>query len=143
MAAAPRISAFALSLLTVCLVLLLAILFHQSFSESQVLFANDAPLGQLETQKKDPVKNFRGVWIDLNWIGFTQPSALPNVSNVLYLLIGPLSFAKFYAPVALLILGLSAGLFFRQLGFGNLACILGGIATMLSTDPFSYACWGL
>ncbi len=132
-----------LLLLTIGLVLLLALFFRQSFSEPQVLFANDAPLGQLKTQEGKGLSNFRGVWIDLNWIGFTQPSALPNVSNGLYLLAGPLLFAKFYAPAALLILGLSAGLFFRQLGFGSLACVLGGIAAMLNTDPFSYACWGL
>src|SRR5687768_16398538 len=115
----------ALLLLLVCLILLLGFFFRQSFSESQVLFANDAPLGQLKTQEGKGFSNFRGVWIDLNWIGFTQPSALPNISNLLYLLVGPLGFAKFYAPVALLVLGLSAGLFFRQLGFGLLACVLG------------------
>ena len=130
-------------ILLVLLLLLLAALFHQSFSEREVLFANDAPLGQLKTQEGLGLSNFRGVWMDLNWIGSTQPSALPNVSNLLYVLGGPLFYAKFYAPVALLLLGLSAGLFLRQLGFHRAVCLLGGIAAVLSTDPFSYACWGL
>src|SRR5437867_12001051 len=125
------------------LLLCLAILFRQSFSESRVLFANDAPLGQLETQEGKGLSNFSGVWMELNWIGFTQPSGLPNISNALYLLAGAVGYAKFSAPFALLLLGLSAGLFFRNLGFGRLACVLGGLAAALNTDPFSYACWGL
>ncbi|MCI0534848.1 MAG: hypothetical protein L0Z50_06445 [Verrucomicrobiales bacterium] len=132
-----------LLLLLGCLILLLSVFFRSSFSESQILFANDAPLGQLKTQEGKGLDNFFGVWMELNWIGSTQPSALPNLSNFLYLFVGPLGFAKFYAPVALLILGLSAGLFFHQLGFGRVACVLGGMAAMLNTGPFSYACWGL
>ncbi|MSU62671.1 MAG: hypothetical protein EXS31_09785 [Pedosphaera sp.] len=130
-------------LLLVCLVMLLTLLFRQSFADGQSLFANDAPLGQLKTQEGKGLGNFRGVWIDLNWLGSTQPSALPNVSNGLYLATNPEGYAKFYAPVALLLLGLSAGLFFRQLGFGHMAVVLGACAALLNTDPFSYACWGL
>src|SRR5437870_12082338 len=92
-----------LLMLSLCLLAVLCLFFRQSFSEFQVVFANDAPLGQLKTQEGKGFSNFRGVWIDFNWIGFTQPSALPNISNGLYLLAGSLGFAKFYAPVALLI----------------------------------------
>jgi hypothetical protein len=129
--------------LCISLILILAVLFRQSFSESQLLFANDAPLGQLTPQKDESWGNFRGVWLDLNWVGFTQPSALPNISAALYIFLKPVGFLKFYAPVALLILGLSAALFFRQLGFRRMAVVLGGLAAALNTDPFSYACWGL
>ncbi len=133
----------AYTLLFACVVLLVGLLFRQSFTDGLALFANDAPLGQLKTQEGKGWGNFRGVWIDLNWLGSTQPSAIPNVSNGLYLATGPVGYAKFYAPVALLILGLSAGLFFRQLGFGRMAMVLGACAALLNTDPFSYACWGL
>src|SRR5262245_18277176 len=102
-----------LLLLLLCLAVLLGILFRQSFSPAQVLFANDAPLGQIKPQEHTGFSNYRGVWIDANWIGFPQPSALPNISNALFFLLGAVGFAKFYAPAALLILGLSAGLFFR------------------------------
>jgi Bacterial membrane protein YfhO len=133
----------ALALATLACLAVLFLLFHRSFSEGNVLFANDAPLGQLKPQEGKGLSNFSGVWMELNWIGSTQPSALPNVSNVLYLLLGAVGFSKFYAPIALLLLGCSAALFFRQLGLGRMAVILGGLAAWLNTDPFSYACWGL
>ena len=56
---------------------------------------------------------------------------------------GPLIFSKIYAPFALLFLGLSAWLCFRQWKLSPLACLLGGIAAALNSDFFSTACWGV
>lgn len=55
----------------------------------------------------------------------------------------PVYFSKFYAPLALLFLGLGAWAFFRQLKLGPVACVLGSLATMLNSIFFSAACWGV
>jgi hypothetical protein len=57
--------------------------------------------------------------------------------------LGPVGYAKFLAPVALWILGLSAWFSFRQLKFSPLAATLGGLAAMLISAFFSDACWGV
>ena len=51
--------------------------------------------------------------------------------------------AKFFTPLALLLLGLGVWALLRQLKFKPAVCILGAIAMVLNTDPFSYACRGL
>jgi len=56
---------------------------------------------------------------------------------------GPVGFAKFYAPIALLTLGLGAWTFFRRLGLSPLAAVLGGLAAALNCSYFSRACWGI
>ncbi len=58
-------------------------------------------------------------------------------------LLSPVAFLKIYAPFTLLFLGFSAWLFFRQLGFSPMVCVLGGIAAGLNAHFFSIACWGL
>ncbi|MEO6034193.1 MAG: hypothetical protein ABIQ35_02945, partial [Verrucomicrobiota bacterium] len=104
----------------ICLIALLtvfAILFHKSFDPSQVLFANDAPLGAIKATMNTLPGTFTGNWQDLNWIGGESPSAAPNISAVLGTIFPQEIFMKIYAPLALLLFGLSAWLFFRELGF--------------------------
>ena len=55
----------------------------------------------------------------------------------------PVRYAKFFAPVALFILGLGAWTFFRQLKLSPLAAVLGGLAAALNSAFFSTACWGV
>ena len=126
-----------------CLAVILAILFARSFNSASILFANDAPFGALKSQDENALSNFFGAWQPLNWLGSQQPSSLPDVTYLFFWLVGALGYAKFYVPVALFLLGLSAWFFFRRLGFGQMACVLGALAACLNTDPFSYACWGL
>jgi hypothetical protein len=131
--------------------LLAAMLFHQSWSKGQILFSNDGPLGLLSAQAEAPGTALTGYWQDLYWIGSEQVPAFPNVTQALFFLLGPglwgkagaVVFAKFYAPLALLLLGCATWLFCRQMGFRPQVCLLAGIASMLNGDAFSNACWGL
>lgn len=65
----------------------------------------------------------------------------PNV--LLRWILGPLGFANFLTPVALLTLGLGAWTFFRQMRLTPLAATLGALAAMLNSTFFSGACWGV
>ena len=47
-----------------------------------------------------------------------------------------------YAPLTLFFTGFAAWLFFRQLRFSKMACIIGGVAAALNMHFFSVACWG-
>lgn len=125
------------------LLAVLLMLFHRSFEAGQLLFSSDGPLGANAAAYAAMPDAFTGMWNDLNWVGAPAGSAFPSVTYGLLWLLGPLWFAKIYAPVTLLLLGLSAWVFFRQLGFGPVTCLLGGLAAALNTDFFSYACWGL
>ena len=58
-------------------------------------------------------------------------------------LFSPVAYLKIYAPFTLLFLGFSAWLFFRQLNFGPMVCVLGGVAAGLNSHFLSNACWGL
>ena len=127
----------------ISLLALLAILFHKSFDPSQVLFANDGPLGAMKATMNALPEDFSGNWQDLNWIGGESPSAAPDISAGFATLFPPEIFMKFFAPITLLILGLSAWLCFRELGFRPIVCILGGLAAGLNMHVFSIACWGL
>ncbi|MBU6399776.1 MAG: hypothetical protein KGS61_05610 [Verrucomicrobia bacterium] len=128
-----------LALLTAVLV----VIFNASFRPDRVLFSNDGPLGALTAYSHVATTFFTGAWHDLNWLGNEEPSVLPNITFAFYFLLGPLGYAKFFVPIALLILGLSAWLLFRQLGFRPWICVLGALAAALNMDSFSYACWGL
>src|SRR5207253_2843515 len=52
-------------------------------------------------------------------------------------------FERIYAPLSLLIVGLSACFCLRQFGLVTPACVLGGLAAALNSDFFSTACWGV
>jgi hypothetical protein len=62
---------------------------------------------------------------------------------MLHILLPPIGFAKFYAPVALFILGLGAWTLFRELRLSPLAALLGALAATLNSTFFSTACWGV
>jgi hypothetical protein len=122
---------------------LLAALFARSFVPEYVLFSNDGPLGVMASQASLKWSNFRSVWMDLNSIGCPGMSYNPSLTWVPGLALSSVAFAKVYAPLTLLALGLGAGFFFRRLGFSNVACVLGALAAMLNTGFFSAACWGV
>jgi hypothetical protein len=126
-----------------CLLGMLLVLFHDSLNPSATLFANDTPLGFLNQKALRPPACFTGVWCDLNTIGTNGGASIPNLSQGLFWLLGPLYFSKFFDPLVLLFLGLSAYFFFRQLKLGFLACVLGGLAVTLNSSFFSAACWGV
>jgi len=125
------------------LVLVLCFFFHRSFEPGQVLFANDGPLGANMAQAESGAQNFFGQWQDLTWLGGEAVGGLLRLTDVLLVAVRPIAFAKLHVPVALLVLGLAAWLFFRQLGFSLTACILGGLAVALNMNVFSVSCWGL
>ena len=118
-------------------------LFFRSLKPEMVLFANDGPLGANMAKAIDPPSSFKAVWFDLNWLGNNAGAQTVTVTYVLLWLLGPIGFAKFYSPITLLLLGLSAWLFFRQVRFGRMACIVGALAAMLNMNIFSNVCWGL
>jgi hypothetical protein len=126
-----------------CLLVLLVFLFRDGLLPGRTVFSNDGPLGAMSARCGDLPEGFFGFWNDLNWLGAAGTSASPTVSTVLALVCGKLVFSKIYAPFALLFLGLSAWLCFRQWRFSPAACILGGIAAALNSDFFSTACWGV
>jgi hypothetical protein len=127
----------------VVLGVVLLFLFHRSLQAGGVLFANDAPLGPLEAYYPTTLGFFTGAWHQLHWIGMLAPSALPDLSYGFMLAAGPLWYSKFFVPFALLLLGLSAALFCRALGFGPWTCGIVALAATLNGDAFSHACWGL
>jgi hypothetical protein len=130
-------------LILACLVLLLGFLFWEGMRPGRVVFSNDGPFGAISARCGELPGGFFGFWQDLSWIGGTGPSAPPDISQGLALVVGKLVFSKIYAPFALLFLGLSAWLCFRQWKFSPLACILGGLAAAMNSDFFSTACWGV
>jgi hypothetical protein len=125
------------------LVALLCLLFREGLLPGRTVFSNDGPLGAISSQAASLPSAFRGYWQDLNWLGTAGPSAPPDITQGLDLVSGPLLFSKLYAPFALLFLGLSAWLCFRQWKLSPTACILGSIAAALNSDFFSTACWGV
>lgn len=125
------------------LVIVISALFWRNYLPGHTLFSNDGPLGTLMSESHSMPGMFSGGWQDLNSIGFREGGAWPNVSYGLLWLLGPVGYSKFYAPIALLILGLGAWAFFRHLGLAPLACVLGGVAAALNSGFFSAACWGV
>jgi hypothetical protein len=121
----------------------LALLFWRSFLPDYVHFSNDGPLGpQNSTWLRLPA-SLTGMWDDLNDIGIGEGTYSPNLTAALFWLLGPVGIAKFYAPSALLILGIGAWYFFRQLKLSSLAAVMGGLAAALNCLFFSRACWGV
>ena len=130
-------------LMFLLLVAVIGLLMRGSFSPDKVLWSNDGPLGRLMSECHHLPEAFTGTWEDLNAAGYREQGALPNITCGLRLLLKPVWFAKFYALIALFILGLAAWCFFRQLGLAPPACILGGLAATLNSAFFSDACWGV
>ena len=76
-------------------------------------------------------------------MGFNTGAATPGISFTLQWLLGPIWFSEIYALLSLVILGMGAWCFFRQLRLAPLACVLGGLAIVLNSSCFSVACWGV
>jgi hypothetical protein len=131
--------------LAVCALLgaILVVLFSRSFVPSEVVFSNDGPFGAMASHHAKVPAIITGYWQDLNWIGTPYPSLSPTISAFLHLVMSPLIFSKLFCPATLFILGLCAWFCFRQLKLSSLACILGAVATMLSSHFLSTACWGV
>ncbi len=122
----------------------LVILFHPSLRSEMVLFSNDGPLGIISSDAGALPGAFAGYWDDLNWVGKENPSALPDFSMFLGLLVGSsVTYSKIYAPVSLLFLGMAGWFLFRRMGFHPFVCLLGALAFALNMNAFSNACWGL
>jgi hypothetical protein len=124
-------------------VIVLVVLLHGVFVPGQILFSNDGPLGRLNSQCHQLPQRFLGCWLDLNNIGFDGGAASPSISFALQWLLGPVLFSKFYAFLSLLILGIGAWCFFRQSRLAPVACLLGGLAAMLTSVFFCVGTWGL
>jgi hypothetical protein len=129
--------------LVAVLLLVLGWLFLDSFKPGEAVFANDGPLGAQVSDIYKMPGAFFGIWSDLYWLGAYGGNYAPNATGVLLWVLGPLAFNKFLVPISMLLLGLSAAVFYRQLGFGLPALVLGGVAAALNSNFFSNACWGL
>ena len=118
-------------------------LFGKSFLPGYVHFSNDGPLGAVSAKYIQLPAAFTGSWVDLGTIGGSSGSCPFGPTALLRWGLGPVGFAKFFAPLALFILGLGAWTFFRQLRLSALAATLGMLATVLSSTFFATACWGV
>ncbi len=127
----------------VLLLAVITLLLGGAYLPGKTLFSNDGPLSRMVSECHRLPAAFTGVWQDLNSVGYRELGALPNLTYAFRLLVHPILFSKFYAPFALLLLGLGAWYFFRQSGLTPAACILGGLAATLNSDFFSTACWGM
>jgi hypothetical protein len=121
----------------------LMFLFWRSFLPDYVHFSNDGPLGALVEEQSQLPQIYTGMWADLNTIGSNDGVATLSISTILRRVLSPVALAKFYPVIALLILGLGACFFFRQLKLSWLAVMLGTLAAVLNSTYFSDACWGV
>ena len=124
------------------LLAILALLFAKSFLPDYVHFSNDGPLGEQNAEKVHMPGILTGIWDDLNDLGNAGGTAAPDISALGGWILTPVGNAKFFAAIALFILGLSAWVFFRQLKLSPLAAALGGLAAALNSSYFGNACWG-
>jgi len=125
------------------LAILLTLLFWRSLLPEYVHFNNDGPLGAQSVQYAKLPAAASGMWDDLSDAGFVAGVYSPGLTGALTWLLGSVGFAKFYAPAALLILGLGALTFFRQLKLSTTASLLGALAALLNGNFFGRACWGV
>ncbi|MBG89812.1 MAG: hypothetical protein CMO80_23340 [Verrucomicrobiales bacterium] len=122
----------------------LTFFFAKSFQSNQVIFSNDGPLGVHMAASAGVFPDvFYGIWSDLNWVGGDSLAANPGMTSLLFWIFGPVGFAKFYCPIALLMFGLSVWFLLRTMGFNDWVCLLGAVAAALNGNRFSVACWGL
>lgn len=122
---------------------LFAGLFFKSFQPGEILFVNDVTFGQMTAAANHLPEAFTGGWHPNAWVGRQGPATSPSISALLAMIFPPEIFLKLYAPFTLFFAGCCAWLFFRQLEFHPVVCLLGGLATALNMHCFSVACWGL
>jgi hypothetical protein len=136
-----RSAAFLILLIVLCVAL--GWLFRKSFIPEQVLFANDGPLGVLVSEHYSAPEGFLGVWDDIHWLGMYAGTFLPNFTYTLLSLLGPFGFQKFYVPLATIILGLCAWVYFRRINCPPRMAVLAAVAAALNSNFLSNAAWGL
>src|SRR5688572_12002351 len=125
------------------LLVVVAVLFRASLHPDKVIFSNDGPLGVVGAQAMAYPDILSGAWYDLNWLGINAGSGPPNLTAALSLLLGPLYYSKFLAPISVIFLGVSAWIFFHRLGLSAGPGILAALAMALNSNIFSNVCWGL
>ena len=138
---ARRIGPFVVAFIV--LAVLLGALFHKSFETNMVAFSNDGPLGVQNSDAFSAPAVFKGIWLDLYWIGNSIGYAYASITWLVKWMFGPVGFAKYYEPVSLLFLGVCAWPFFRSLKLSPALCTVGAIAAALNGNFFSNTCWGL
>ena len=112
-------------IILLCLLVCLGFLFRDGWRPGRTIFSNDGPLGKISAQWASfSDGGWYGIWLDLNWLGTQEAGAAPDITCLLASTCGPLLYSKIYAPFALLFLGLSAWLCFRQWKLSPLACLL-------------------
>jgi hypothetical protein len=116
--------------------------FARSFFPDYVVFSNDGPLGLQKAAWLHLPQAFLGQWYDLNSVGTSAASSLPDFTSVIRWCIGPTGYAKLGAPISLWILGFGAYFCFRRFGTAIMPSLLAGLAACLSTGYFTNACWG-
>ncbi len=127
----------------VILALILGSLFWKTCLPDWVHFSNDGPLGVQNAHYMELPSGVTGIWDDLNSIGFSAAAWSLDFTVLVHWLLGPLGYAKFWAAIALFMLGMSACSMFWQLGFKQVSCLLGVLAVSLNSAFFSAACWGV
>jgi hypothetical protein len=125
------------------LALLLCVFFWRSLNPDLVVFSNDGPVGTLVQDSRSVPEIFTGEWSDLNSLGLRGAGGVPSFSFLILMILGPIGFAKFDVPIAILILGFSAWTCFRCYKLTPAACLIGAGAAMLNATFFSAACWGV
>src|SRR5690349_18118840 len=116
------------------MIIILGMLFRASLHPDKVIFSNDGPLGVMNADSFAYPQILTGAWFDLNWLGSNGASASPNITAGLAMLLKPLYYAKFLAPISIFFLGFCAWLFFHRLGFATGPAVLGGIAMALNSN---------
>jgi hypothetical protein len=124
------------------LLVILCALWAKSFLPGYVAFNNDGPLGEQNTAWSHFPSTLTGTWDDLNDVGQSVGASAPTITAIETWLLGPVGYSKFYAPIALFILGMGAWTFFRRLKLSPLAATLGALATALNSSYVGNACWG-
>jgi len=139
---APAVSAASVLCAVALLGIVLSLLFWRSFHPDYVHFSNDGPLGQQNSAWMRLPGGFTGSWADLNYLG-TSGAWTPSINALLHMALSPVAYAKFDPALTLLILGLGAWTFFRQLKLSPLAALVAALAAELNSTFFSNACWGV
>ena len=134
---------FGFTVLVTTLAAVLVFQFHRSFLPGETLRLNDGPLAAQLAQQNGFPGAFGGIWQDLNRLGSHGGTATLSPTYFLRWLLGAVGFAKFHAPLSILILGICAWFGFRALKFRAEVCVIGALASALNSNFFSNACWGL